>query len=335
MENPEIAKNYSCNGALSLGVDDCVKFEESQIKNGLKDFFNSEDCDASILFLSGHGSKNTFYLETNQGDKPLTYEEIAQYWINRKSKNTNKSLLIIIDACYSGSWAIECDKNLHFASHYSISVQSSCQEDKVSSDNPRKGGYLIFNLVQCQLGKFNLDETKDCPHEPRSCGFFNQVRKNFGLYAMVNSWNEFNVKNIQFVDYNDGARYEGEFKDGKRHGKRVYFYTDGGRYEGEFKDYKRHGKGVYFFNDGARYEGEFKVGIKHGKGVYFYNDGGRYEGEFEDDKGHGKGVYFYQVGHRYEGEFKDWNNHGKGVLFNKSGDKYEGSGQTTIRDNLI
>ena len=60
MENPEIAKNYSCKGVLSLGVDDCVKFEESQIKNGLKDFFNSEDCDASILFLSGHGNKNTF-----------------------------------------------------------------------------------------------------------------------------------------------------------------------------------------------------------------------------------------------------------------------------------
>ena len=56
--------------------------------------------------------------------------------------------------------------------------------------------------------------------------------------------NEFNEKNIQFVEYRDSGRYEGEIEDGIRHGKGVYIDKVGHRYKGEFKDYKRHGKGV-------------------------------------------------------------------------------------------
>ena len=51
---------------------------------------------------------------------------------------------------------------------------------------------------------------------------------------------------------------EGEYKDGKYHGKRIFSYPDGSKYEGEYKNDKKHGKGIYSYPDGEKYEGEFK-----------------------------------------------------------------------------
>lgn len=42
----------------------------------------------------------------------------------------------------------------------------------------------------------------------------------------------------------DGDRYEGEWKDGRMHGKGAYHYSNGDKYEGEWKEDKRHGKGT-------------------------------------------------------------------------------------------
>ena len=58
----------------------------------------------------------------------------------------------------------------------------------------------------------------------------------------------------------DGARYEGEIRDGKAHGQGVFTFPDGARYEGEVRDGKAHGQGVFTFPDGARYEGVWRDG---------------------------------------------------------------------------
>ena len=63
-----------------------------------------------------------------------------------------------------------------------------------------------------------------------------------------------------------------------------------GRYEGQFRNGKREGKGIYYYNDGNRYEGDWKNGIKEGKGIYYYNDGNRYEGYWKNDKFKRNGV---------------------------------------------
>ena len=34
------------------------------------------------------------------------------------------------------------------------------------------------------------------------------------------------------MTFNDGGKYDGEWKDGKRHGKGLYTFPDGGKYEG-------------------------------------------------------------------------------------------------------
>ena len=103
----------------------------------------------------------------------------------------------------------------------------------------------------------------------------------------------------------DGTKYDGEWKDGNKHGKGIFTWPDGEKYEGEWKDGKFHGRGIYTWPDGTKYDGEWKDDKKHGKGVYTFHSGAKYEGEFKDDKYHGIGVYTYSDGEKYEGEFKD------------------------------
>ena len=58
-----------------------------------------------------------------------------------------------------------------------------------------------------------------------------------------------------------------------------YFFKNGDRYEGMFKDGKKHGEGTIIFSNGGRYKGELKNDIKHGKGE-FKNEFGQTKYEF-------------------------------------------------------
>ncbi len=42
----------------------------------------------------------------------------------------------------------------------------------------------------------------------------------------------------------DGDRYEGDFIDGKKHGRGIYTFPNGNRFEGDYLDDKRHGQGI-------------------------------------------------------------------------------------------
>ena len=58
----------------------------------------------------------------------------------------------------------------------------------------------------------------------------------------------------------DGAKYVGEYKDGKLHGQGTATTPDGSKYIGEFKDGKKHGQGTETWPDGRKYVGEWKDG---------------------------------------------------------------------------
>ncbi|KAG1694159.1 hypothetical protein DVH05_021815 [Phytophthora capsici] len=55
-------------------------------------------------------------------------------------------------------------------------------------------------------------------------------------------------------------------------------------YEGEFHEGLRHGRGVFFYANGARYEGEWKANVKEGYGMFFYEDGRVFVGLFRQDR---------------------------------------------------
>ena len=85
------------------------------------------------------------------------------------------------------------------------------------------------------------------------------------------------------LKYSDGSRYEGEHREGVRHGRGTYTWADGNRYEGEWHEDKMHGEGTMYWHYGDRYEGEYRDGRRHGRGAYTWADGRRFEGEWRKD----------------------------------------------------
>ncbi|CAD7960971.1 unnamed protein product [Amoebophrya sp. A25] len=151
------------------------------------------------------------------------------------------------------------------------------------------------------------------------------------------------------VEYGNGDVYEGEFRDGFRHGTGTYHFskTPGTRYEGQFVKDEFEGHGVYFYEGGTVYRGQWYASYKHGKGVFvnpaekteydgdwcegFRHGRGKmtspdftYHGEFEHDNINGSGSMVYtSTGISYDGEFQDNVRHGRGIL-NSENENYNG-----------
>ncbi|OQV13059.1 putative Radial spoke head 1-like protein [Hypsibius exemplaris] len=90
--------------------------------------------------------------------------------------------------------------------------------------------------------------------------------------------------------FKSGARYEGAWKDGVKHGPGKFLYPDGSSYEGYFVKDNKQGYGVYEFENGDMYAGEWKTGLRHGYGVYKYKESGaKFSGFWANDKRTGKG----------------------------------------------
>lgn len=112
----------------------------------------------------------------------------------------------------------------------------------------------------------------------------------------------------------DGAYYEGDIRDGLRHGEGALVWPNGDSYQGEFRLGLMHGRGQFREAGGDVYLGEFVDGMRAGSGVLRYADGSVYEGEFAHDRPHGKGVHDMGDGGRYEGQFAHGHYHGLGKL---------------------
>ena len=120
-----------------------------------------------------------------------------------------------------------------------------------------------------------------------------------------------------------GNRYEGQYLNGKRHGKGSYYFANGDKYIGDWVEDKKHGLGASSLAVG-RYEGEFVDDKMHGKGVFYFADGSSYQGEWIDNKQDGHGIFIWINGDRYEGGFKDGKLHGKGSYYFGNGNKFTG-----------
>ena len=61
--------------------------------------------------------------------------------------------------------------------------------------------------------------------------------------------------------------------DGIREGKGIMYYNNGDRYEGEWKNDDTHGKGIYYYSNGSREMGDYADGIEIGKHVILTSSG--------------------------------------------------------------
>ncbi len=86
------------------------------------------------------------------------------------------------------------------------------------------------------------------------------------------------------------ARYSGNFKAGKKHGKGIKIWpATGDRYEGEFVEDRKEGAGSYIWGantawPGEKYTGAFLNDKRHGHGTYDWSTGDRYTGPWEYDQ---------------------------------------------------
>ncbi|XP_051844732.1 MORN repeat-containing protein 1 isoform X3 [Antechinus flavipes] len=120
-------------------------------------------------------------------------------------------------------------------------------------------------------------------------------------------------------------RYEGEWKDGKKHGHGKLLFKDGSYYDGEFVDGEIFGMGQrYWSSTGNTYTGQFVLGELHGHGVMIYKEGGKYEGEFYQGMREGPGTLTDKNGQVYQGTFHENKKHGVGQMTFNNGDNYEG-----------
>ena len=83
--------------------------------------------------------------------------------------------------------------------------------------------------------------------------------------------------------------FEGEYINGKRHGKGKEYYYDGKlKFEGEYlngKKWNGKGKEYYYCNDELKFEGEYLNGERNGKGKEYDDDGKIiFEGEYLNGK---------------------------------------------------
>ena len=86
-------------------------------------------------------------------------------------------------------------------------------------------------------------------------------------------------------------------------------HSDGREYEGEWKNGKPHGKGTYKFPNGSKYTGEWKEGVLDGRGIYTEPSGFIDAGQFKGGT-LWKGTHFFENGDKFVGEWKmgePWN----------------------------
>ncbi|MDX1960660.1 MAG: hypothetical protein SFU98_18960 [Leptospiraceae bacterium] len=120
------------------------------------------------------------------------------------------------------------------------------------------------------------------------------------------------------LEFSDGNKYEGGFKDSKFDGDGTFTFANGDVYKGKFASDKFNGKGNYKFANGDVYDGDFKDDLFDGKGVLTKKNGNKYEGDFKSGKQNGDGILTQPDGDTFKGSFKE-DAPVKGVIKDKSG----------------
>ncbi len=99
--------------------------------------------------------------------------------------------------------------------------------------------------------------------------------------------------------------------------------SDGSSYEGQWVNGKKHGKGTYVWaGSKRRFTGEFDNDVAT-RGTLTFENGDTFEGALTPNAvPHGRGKYVSAAGVRYEGDFVTGRMHGQGKMTAPNGDWY-------------
>ena len=276
---------------------------------------------------------------------PNDKNEYANFVLRYFSYATNSSHKAFYHEEFNGSYYWRLKKDIHDAIRKPLSLQQDKEQKQREDDKDAFRGALILLLILLIVAWFMgwLDFITD---EKESSSNSQSFSKPTSPYASKENQNPATEgKGITFRDgiysgalvnsiphgfgmwehmYSD-EKYEGQFKEGVRHGSGKVWYNKGGFFEGQFKDGTRF-KGIYKFKDGKKFEGECNsLGKWHGNGKFYWPDGRRYEGQFVNDSITGKGKLYFPNGNSFTGDFRNYVPNGSGVFRWNDGGRYEGT----------
>ena len=152
------------------------------------------------------------------------------------------------------------------------------------------------------------------------------------------------------MQFESGARYEGNFTGSKYNGYGIYSWPSGEVYAGQWKNDMRNGEGTRYlpngeygtcvyendklvkgfaqwtYNNGDTYYGVLGADFSRiGYGAYTFSSGGTYEGSWKNNVREGLGTMVYPNGDTYVGEWSDDAPNGNGMLIRKDGKVDAGS----------
>ena len=121
------------------------------------------------------------------------------------------------------------------------------------------------------------------------------------LAVFVTKDDETNTGSILGEERLQAGIFEGQYKDGRPHGRGILTFSNGDRYEGGFLDGKIDGRGTMFLSNGDIYADADLGGVFDGRGIqgcgiYVGANGDRYIGEFKDSRFNGRGTYEWKNG---------------------------------------
>ncbi|KAJ3599686.1 hypothetical protein NHX12_033642 [Muraenolepis orangiensis] len=97
-------------------------------------------------------------------------------------------------------------------------------------------------------------------------------------------------------EWPDGSKFEGEYRNGLKHGTGRFTWSNGECYEGFFyRDY-RHGEGVYSWPSGHIFTGKFYLNKKEGYGRKEFPDRSTFQGLYHAHQRFGPGVFTHPDG---------------------------------------
>lgn len=132
--------------------------------------------------------------------------------------------------------------------------------------------------------------------------------------------------------YSSGAKYVGNFLNGKIHGQGILYFSNGDRYIGDWRNQQRSGRGRYISKNGDTYLGDFLYNNFHGQGEMRYANGDYYKGQWYEGMASGQGEMNYASEDRYKGAWKSGLPEGDGDYLFSNGDLYEGQMKAGLQE---
>lgn len=167
-------------------------------------------------------------------------------------------------------------------------IQSGC----ISGDCERGEGVFAYADGSRYEGSFrngkpDLKGTFTYPNDDKYVGSFKEgVRHGSGqLFHADGTTTTGQWKEGEYIGTNEyvDTRQMGCMQGDCQNGAGVYIFNDGARYEGQFQNGKLYGKGTVTYLNGEKYIGEFAHGKFNGQGTLFRQDGTNVSGFWKDN----------------------------------------------------